>query len=205
MMANHYSGVRVTFKLGVLFIFITMLLVACYNKQPWATKNITGLMQPLMFSMTESNSDKVVHAQNYRGHIVLLYFGYTHCPDVCPLTLRRIKSALTQLGNTAKDTRVLFVSVDPARDSKAILKSYTQYYGPQFLGLHASQSALQELTKRYRVTYGYDHPDKEGNYNVSHSSAIYVFDRKGQARLLIRPSDTVTAIRSDLERLLDQS
>ena len=207
-MTFYFHKLRTMFNPGALFILLCLglLLSSCNkNEEHWATKNISGLMPQLKFNMTESNRDKLVQGDDYRGDIILLYFGYTHCPDVCPLTLGRIKSALAHLGTEAKAIRVLFVSVDPARDNKTVLKSYTQYFGPQFLGLYASQPELRELTKRYRVTFGYDNPDKEGNYNVSHSSAIYAFDRKGEARLLIRPTDKVSAITKDLKRLLKHS
>jgi len=136
---------------------------------------------------------------------VLIYFGYTHCPDVCPLTLQRLKHAIAALGDGANQLRVLFVTVDPRRDSLAVLKRYTEFFGPQVLGLRGDQDELRRLTKMYRVTYGYDKPDAKGNYEVSHSSAVYVFDRSGEARLLIRPDDTVKAIATDLRRLVAES
>lgn len=187
---------------GMLVLGMMMLLSACHKEAPWATKNITGLMPTLSFTLTESNRNKVVHAKDYRGDVLLLYFGYTHCPDVCPMTLSKLRNALAKLGDQAKQVRVLFVSVDPNRDSSETLKRYTEYFGPQFLGLRGDQAALRELTKKYRVTYGYDKPDAKGDYEVSHSSAIYVFDRKGEARLLIQPKNTAAAISIDLKRLL---
>ena len=199
-----FHKLQIMLKTGTVLIF-AMLISACSKDEHWATKNITGLMPQLKFSMLESNRDKPVQSEDYRGEVTLLYFGYTHCPDVCPLTLGRIKSALAHVGVAARHIRVLFVSVDPSRDNQAVLKSYTQYFGPQFIGLYANQAELRELTKRYRVTYGYDKPDKDGNYNVSHSSAVYAFDRKGEARLLIRPTDKVSAITKDLKHLLEQS
>ena len=152
--------------------------------------------------MTEANRDAMVHATDYRGQIVLMFFGYTHCPDVCPLALSRIKSALASIGGQAQQVRVLFVTVDPKRDTLQDLKRYTEFFGPQFVGLRGSAEALRELTKKYRISYGYDTPDASGNYNVSHSSAIYIFDRQGEARLLVRPEDSVAAISTDLKRLL---
>ena len=187
---------------GMLLLGMLLLVTACHKEAPWATKNITGLMPTLSFTLTESNRNKPVHAEDYRGDILLLYFGYTHCPDVCPMTLSRLRNALAKLGDEAKHVRVLFVSIDPNRDSVEDLKRYTEYFGPQFLGLRGDQATLRELTKKYRVTYGYDKPDANGDYNVSHSSAVYVFDRDGEPRLLIRPKDTAASISIDLKRLL---
>lgn len=190
------------FRFGICILLCILLLSGCDSGPPWATKNITGLMPPLKFTLTEANRDIPVQAKDYRGRILLVFFGYTHCPDVCPLTLSRIKSALAKLGEEAEQVRVLFVSVDPARDTLPELKRYVEFFGPQVIGMSGTQESLRALTKRYRVTYGYDKPDARGNYNVSHSSAIYVFDRKGEARLIIRPQDSITAITADLQRLL---
>jgi protein SCO1/2 len=98
--------------------------------------------------------------------------------------------------------RILFVSVDPARDTLAALNKYAAVFGPQVVGLRGTQDELRALTKRYRVSYGYGKPDAKGNYEVSHSSAVYVFDRQGEVRLLAGASDTASAITDDLRRLL---
>lgn len=181
-----------------------LLLSACHRGPPWQTKDISGLMPRLAFSLTEANRDRDVHAGDYRGKYVLLYFGYTHCPDVCPLTLTRLKHVMANLGGAASEVRILFVTVDPKRDSLNVLKKYSEFYGAEFRGLRGSKSALRQLTKQYRVTYGYGKPDAQGNYTVSHSSAIYVFDREGRARLLFRPTDSVAAITGDLRRLMSE-
>lgn len=195
-----YRPLRSIFVLGLL-----LLVSACDSGPPWATKSISGLMPNLSFTMTDANRDAAVHADDFHGHIVLMYFGYTHCPDVCPLTLHRLQSVLSKLGVEAKQVRVLFVTADPKRDTVKVLKSYTEYFGPQFIGLRGDEAALRKLTKTYRVTYGYGKPDADGNYEVSHSSAVYVFDRKGDARLIVRPTDSTEAITSDLKRLVAES
>jgi protein SCO1/2 len=199
---NHYyffiKHVVLTLGLSALF--------ACHSDDAsWATKDISGLMPALHFTLTEANRDITVHARDFHGKVVLLYFGYTHCPDVCPMTLERIKMALTKLGKEAGEVRVLFVSVDPKRDNVDVLRRYTEFFGPQVLGMRGSNTALRNLTKMYRVTYGYDKPDAKGNYAVSHSSAVYVFDRHGEPRLLLRPDDKTAAITADLHQLLAES
>jgi protein SCO1/2 len=190
---------------NLLFLQVTLSLAisGCgQNNEQWSTKNITGLMPALAFNLTETNRNKPVTAEDYHGKILLMYFGYMNCPDICPTTLKHLQNALTPLGKLASQVQVLFVSVDPKRDTVSELKSYTEFFGPQFVGLRGNQDALQKLTKRYRVTYGYDKPDVEGEYTVSHSSAVYVFDRHGNVRLLIRPDDSVAAISHDLKHLL---
>lgn len=177
-------------------------LLACSHSQPaFRLQNITGLMPPLKFTLTDQNA-RLVSEQDYRGKVVLLYFGYTQCPDVCPTTLAMLREALGRLGAGAAKVRVLFVSVDPQRDTAAVLKGYMRYFGSEFVGLRGDDAALNALTRRYRVAYHREKPDPHGYYAVDHSSAIFVFDQKGQARLLAEESAGPTTIASDLQRLL---
>jgi len=180
-------------------------LVACDHGPDWETKDISGLMPDLHFTLTEADRDAAVTAHDFSGMLLLLYFGYTNCPDVCPMTLGRLKGVVAGLGQQAQQVRVLFVTVDPDRDSLQKMKDYTAYFGHDFVGLRGTQDELKALTKSYRVTYGYDKPDAHGNYAVSHSSAVYVFDGAGAARLLIRPTDSMDAVHHDLVRLLAES
>jgi protein SCO1/2 len=189
--------------LQLAILLLAGLLAACsQNTTPWGLKDITGLMPSLDFTLTDASNGATVHGKDFRGKVVLLYFGYTHCPDVCPTTLSLLGSAVAALGDDAAQVRVLFVSVDPERDTLAQLKTYAAAFGPQVVGLRGSESELKALTKRYRITYGYGKPDAHGNYEVSHSSAIYVFDRDGEIRLLAGPTDSAAVITADLERLL---
>lgn len=176
-------------------------LVGC-SDPGWRTKDISELMPPLAFELVNENG-KTVSAQAYRGQVTLLFFGFTHCPDVCPTTLAQLAAATNELGEKAQDElRVLFVSVDPSRDDPKTLRDYTAVFGPEFVGLTGDKAALDALTRRYRVTYGYGDKDAEGNYDVSHSSAVFAFTRDGEAQLLIRGSDPRPAVVDDLRRLL---
>lgn len=179
-------------------------LSACSSDEAaWRLKDISGVMPPLQLELTNTAGETVT-ADDYRGKIVLLYFGYTSCPDICPATLGNLRHVMERLGKDADQVRILFVTVDPQRDTRKKLGSYTGFFGPQFVGLRGDDSALQALTKRYRVTYSRGTPDpKTGNYPVTHSSAIFVFDRSGKARLLAGLDDGVDAISHDLARLLD--
>lgn len=169
--------------------------------QAWGLLNITGHMPPLQFTLTRDDG-QIVNQSDYLGKLVLLYFGYTHCPDVCPTTLADLAAAVKQLGPQADQVRILFVSVDPARDTPVVLKSYVNAFSPWMVGLTGSQAQLTTLTKRYRVAYGLGKPDASGNYVVYHSSAVFVFDRRGQVRLLTSYTDKPAVIARDLARLL---
>ncbi|MBW4051740.1 MAG: SCO family protein [Proteobacteria bacterium] len=184
---------------------MTFLLAACSaSGPPYALANVTGLVAPLEFHLTDQNGQPVT-AADYRHDIVLLYFGYTHCPDQCPTTLAMLGNALQALGPQASQVRVLFVSVDPRRDTVAVLKRYVGNFGPQFVGLRGDQTELTTLSKRYRISYHYEAPDKYGDYEVDHSTAVFVFGRHGRARLLGQSDNTEKQYTSDLRRLLANS
>jgi len=187
--------------LAIVSTLVLFSLTACQQQEPWALDNITGLMPKLEFNLINDNGQAVT-ADAYHGKLVLLYFGYTNCPDVCPTTLATLAQAVRGLGADADKVRVLFVSVDPARDTAPVLKSYAGAFGPQFVGLSGNEKALDALTRRYRVVYSLDKPDAKGNYAVNHSSGVFIFDGSGNARLLGSSTSKAPEITQDLHHLL---
>lgn len=186
----------------IITVFVSLWLMGC-GEQTWQTKDISGLMPPLEFDLVDETGNDVT-ADQFLGKSTLLFFGFTHCPDICPTTLARLDAATQRLKETDRDDiQVLFVSVDPQRDDPASLRAYTDAFGPQFIGLTGNKAALDELTRRYRVTYGYGEEDSNGNYDVSHSSAVFAFNEQGEARVLIRDSDSMDAVVADLKTLVD--
>ncbi|MGW8269203.1 MAG: SCO family protein [Burkholderiales bacterium] len=181
---------------------LLMLLVASCGDETWHAKNVRGVISDLAFEMTD-DAGRTVHAADYRGEVVLLFFGYTHCPDVCPTTLARLAQAIQLMGAEGRKVRILFVTVDPARDPPALLRGYVRAFSPQAIGLRGSQAQLDALTKRYRVAYSHDAPDAHGNYAVSHSSAVFAFDAEGRARLVIASALGAQEIATDLKRLVE--
>lgn len=187
---------------ALMVVFVTLALVAC-SGDGWRTKDISGMMPELAFELTDEHG-RAVTAEAYAGQVNLLFFGYTHCPDVCPATLARLARLLRTLDAAARDqVQVLFVSVDPRRDDPARLREYTAAFGEDFIGLTGSQDQLKAVNKRYRVTYGYGEPDADGEYAVSHSGAVFAFDHKGKAQLLVRDSDPDEAVLADLRRMIN--
>lgn len=183
-----------------------VVLGGCFgDDESWNGKDISGLMPELAFELTGTSGDTVTAAQT-DGNIRLLFFGFTSCPDICPATLQKLSRAVKDLpAEMRADTQIVFVSVDPQRDTPERIDSYVSFFSDRAIGLTGEEPALRELSKRYRTTFGYDEPDAEGNYNVSHSGAVYVFDREGKARLLIRPELSVEDIRMDLVALAEES
>jgi len=185
-------------------IALLLVLVSGCDRSPSirGLHDISGLMPTLAFTLHDG-SGQPRHVDDFHGDIVLLYFGYTHCPDICPTTLANLVNATRKLGKAADRTRILFVSVDPARDTADVLQRYGQAFGPRVTALSGTQAQLRALTKRYRVSYGYGKPGADGQYEVSHSSAVFIFDRDGEARLLATGADSADKISADLKRLID--
>lgn len=186
----------------VALLSALLLLAGCDGEPEYTAHDITGVMPDLAFELTNEQG-KPVTEDDYGGRLKLLFFGYTNCPDICPATMARIRAALGGLDDGVReDVDVLFLSVDPERDTPKRLKQYTESFGEEFVGLTGSQDQLKTLTKRYRVTYGYGEPNDNGFYLVSHSSAIFVFGPDGRARLLANQTETVDELTADLKKLL---
>ncbi len=172
----------------------------------WHNIDVTGSSAPLEISMSRAGDGKQVSAADYKGRVVLLYFGYTYCPDVCPLTLTNLGHVLDGLGPLAQRVRILFVTVDPNRDTLPVLKEYAASFGPQVEGLRGSQDALAALARRYRIAYSVTPSNDPRDHAVTHSSAIYVFGPTGAARLLIpsmaSQSPDIDGTVADLRRLI---
>jgi protein SCO1/2 len=173
----------------------------------WHNYDVSGTSPALDFTMQRAEDGKTVTAADYRGDVALLYFGYTYCPDACPLTLSNLDSVMDRLGPRAAKIRLLFVTVDPDRDTLPILKQYTASFGPHVVGLRGSQDALAALARRYRIAYAVTKPHDGKPYDVTHSSAIYAFDGTGAARLLIpsmaSSTPDIAGTADDLRRLAD--
>ena len=159
------------------------VLAACgRDDAKWNAVNVTGSAAPLKFDMTRARDGEEVDEREYRDKVALLYFGYTFCPDVCPLTLANLAQAMAPMGELADRVRVLFVTVDPNRDTLPVLKQYVESFGPNFVGLRGSDDKVASLTRRYRIAYSVT-PAHDGKpYEVSHSSAVYAFDATGAAK-----------------------
>jgi protein SCO1/2 len=181
-------------------------LSACNRDEGWHATDVTGISPDLKFTMTRAEDGKEITAADYRGKVTLLYFGYTFCPDICPTTLANVAEILKGLGSEANKVRVLFVTVDPGRDTPKVLNLYTDAFAPQMDGLVGTADELAALARRYRIAYSVRPDDNPARYEVSHSPAIYVFGKEGKARLLIgnlgvgKPD--LKGIGADLHRLI---
>ena len=176
-------------------IFAMLALLGC-SKPNWHMTDISGAMPRLDFRMTAEG--KPVTAQDYRGKVVALYFGYTHCPDVCPATMANLTDMAAKVNSP--DVRILFVTVDPERDTDAVMADYAKAFTPQAVGLRGSPNALANLARTYRVAY---EVKKGPPYEVTHSNAVFFFDKDGKARLVTTDTSNAAAMAEDVKRLLN--
>lgn len=183
---------------------LALVLFACgQSAPPPEMTDIKGIMPGLSISMTRANDGKAVTAKDYRGKIAVLYFGYTHCPDVCPTTLSNLSLALNALGDDAKHVRVLFVSVDPDRDTLPVLKSYAEAFAPEIDGLRGTANQIADLARRYRIAYSVTPASATHAYEVTHSNSIFFFDGEGRARFVTMHSDDQAALLKAFRYLLN--
>lgn len=145
---------------------------------------------------------KVRTLDDFRGKVVVIVFGFTHCPDVCPTTLSDMAAAVNKLGERASQVQVLFVTVDPKRDTAEVLKQYVPAFNGKFIGLRGSAAETSTVTKAFHV-YANERAGKTPEtYTVDHSAQSFVIDREGRLRLLIPPAMKPEAIASDLMKLI---
>lgn len=182
------------------------LVAGCGNSGKWHSIDVSGSLPPLSFTMARAADGKETTEAEYRGKIVLLYFGYTNCPDQCPTTLSNVADILHRLGPVARRVRMLFITVDPNRDTLPVLAAYVKNFAPQIEGLRGTPDQLMTLARRYRVVYSVTPASKDHPYAVTHSSAIYVFDGSGAARLIVASLASTTpdiaGTTADLKRLV---
>ena len=148
----------------------------------------------------------MVSSDDLKGKTVLLFFGYASCPDICPTTMAQLTAVLQNLGDKARDVRIVFVSVDPHRDTPDILQAYVNAFNNQAIGVTGNEKQVADLARRYRVAYQIEKPrpgDDADQYEVTHSRGVYIFDNQGRARLLASDTDSIEAMTKDLRQLID--
>lgn len=189
----------------VLSCAMSALLVACQPtaaplNHPWA-EDVTNTKQVASFQLTDMNGRERT-AADWRGKVLLLFFGYTHCPEVCPTTLYTLSQTMRLLGTSAADVQVLFVTLDPQRDTARVLRAFLPYFDPRFLGAYADSAAIKTLAKTYGVYVRRHETTTPGDYTLDHSAVVYAFDRQGRLRLKMPYGETQEQMASDVRQLL---
>jgi protein SCO1/2 len=179
-----------------------LFLAACTDSAPkFKSTDITGADYGKSLELVD-HTGKPRHLEDFRGKAVVLFFGFTHCPDVCPTTLADTAQALKALGPEAERVQVLMVTVDPERDTPDVLAKYVTAFDPRFLGLRGDVAATQRAAKEFKV---YFEKRKSGDsYSVDHSGQSYVIDPQGRLRLLVRPDRLGADLADDLRTVLKE-
>jgi protein SCO1/2 len=163
--------------------------------------DVTGLEYARDFSLSD-HTGKLRTLADFKGKAVVIFFGYTQCPDVCPTTMADLATVMKQLGPLTDRVQVLFVTLDPERDSAEFLSKYVPAFDPRFLGLVGDKAATDKVAKEFRVFYQKVPGKEPGSYSIDHSAGSFVFDPQGRIRLFIRPRQGPEPIAQDVKTLL---
>ena len=197
---NISRGLAAALAVALLFAAGCDRLLA--PKTPFKAIDVTGAPMGGELRLTDHNGAPRSLA-DFRGKVVVVVFGYTQCPDVCPTTLADFSSAVKKLGPDGSQVQVLFVTVDPKRDTPELLRQYVPAFDPGFLGLYGDAAATSKVTKEFRI-FAQERPGKTaGAYTVDHTAQSFVYDRGGRLRLVIGYGTSPESIASDLRILLN--
>ena len=179
-----------------------LLMAGCTEKvEPFSGIDITGADYATGFSLTDHNGQPRTLA-DFKGKAVVLFFGFTQCPDVCPTSMSELAEAKRLLGADGERLQGLFVSIDPERDTPEVMKQYMASFDPSFLALYAAPDKLPELAKSYKIYYKKVEGPTPTSYTMDHSAGSYVYDPQGRIRLYHRYGTGAAALASDLKKLL---
>ena len=186
-----------------LALTLTLVLAACDSGKPqFKNTDVTGADYAKDFALTD-HTGKPRNLADFKGKVVTVFFGFTQCPDVCPTTLTEMKSVLDKLGpEDAKRVQVLFITIDPERDTLALLAQYVPAFHPSFIGLYGDLESTQFVAKNFKVFYQKVPGKKPGSYSMDHSAGSYAFDPQGRLRLFVRHGQQLDWLVSDIKLLL---
>jgi protein SCO1/2 len=190
-----------------LIIICSLALAAalgagCDGRPRFKSTDITGADYGKTLELTDQTG-RPRRLDEFRGKVVVVFFGFTHCPDVCPTTLADLSQVLKALGRDADRVQVLFVTVDPERDTPEVLGKYVSAFDPRFLGLYGDAAATQRAAREFKVYY--EKRKTSDGYSIDHSGQTYVIDPQGRLRLFVRPDRLASDLPEDLRTLVKES
>ena len=187
-----------------LLVLLACFLVACGHSQAPAKlygAYIGGADFVGDFDLLDHHGAKR-QLTDYQGKVVVLFFGYTHCPDVCPTAMADMAKMMKLLGSDANQVQVLFVTLDPERDSQQVLAKYVPSFDERFVGLYGNAQQTAEVAKRYKVFFEKKDVAGKSGYTIDHSAGAFVFDKAGKVRIYFRNGQKPNEMASDLKQLL---
>lgn len=186
----------------LVLVFTVLALCACQpnTKTKLIGTDLTGTQFGKPLNLTDHNGKQRTMA-DFKDKVVVLFFGYTHCPDVCPTTMNDLKQAMRLLGDKADQVQVLFVTVDPERDTQAVLAQFVPSFDTRFIGLGGTAAEVATNMAEYKV-YAAKVEEKSGNYTMDHSAGMYVFDKTGAPRIYMSYGQRPADIAHDISQIL---
>jgi protein SCO1/2 len=182
-----------------------VLFSACSEQKPaFVSIDVTGANYAKNFELTDHNK-QVRHLTDFAGKVVVMFFGYTQCPDVCPTSMAELAEVKKSLGADGDKLQGIFVSVDPERDKPEMLKAYMANFDPTFLAMTTTPEKLADLAKDYKVYYKKVEGKTPTSYTMDHSAGSYVYDTKGQLRLFTRYGSGAAALAADIKLLFKEA
>lgn len=168
-----------------------------------AIHNVRGFLPDLRFTL-QGAGNKTYSEKDFEGKTVMLFFGYASCPDICPTTMAQLSQVMSQLDADADQVRIIFISVDPHRDTADVLQAYVDIFDDHAIGLTGSEKQIADVARRYRVAYQIEKPrnDDPDNYEVAHSRGVYIFDKTGRARILAADGESVEALTEAVKNVM---
>ena len=192
--------------LRMLLLVAALGVAACGpfdTPKSFRNTDITGAPYGQDFALTD-HTGAARKLADFRGKVVTLFFGFTQCPDICPTNLTTMAEVMRRLGEDADRTQVLFVTVDPERDTPELLSQYVPMFDPHFLGLYGDAAETAEVAKEFKVFYAKSGDTSGANYTVDHSTGTYVFDTEGHLRLYVKHGTPAADIAADIKTLLNE-
>ena len=187
------------------FVAVALMVAACGRGSPESFKatDITGAQFARELSLTDHHGKQRTLA-DFNGKVAVVFFGYTQCPDVCPTTLATLREVRERLGADGERMQVLFVTVDPERDTQQLLSQYVPAFHPEFLGLYGDAAATERVAKEFRILYAKNPGKTPTSYTVDHSAGVFMFDPQGRVRLYASQNLPVDSYVHDIRMLLQK-
>jgi protein SCO1 len=181
---------------------LTVVVAACSPEGPrFQASDVTGVGFGHDFKLTDHNGKPRTLA-DFRGKVVVMFFGYTQCPDVCPTTLSDLAATLQKLGADGNRVQVLFVTIDPERDTPELLSHYVPAFNPTFLGLYGDAAATAATAREFKILYQKQPGSTPGSYSMDHSAGTFIFDPQGRLRLFVSHGQGPDVLVHDIRELL---
>jgi protein SCO1/2 len=194
---------KIKIILGI-FAVIAGLAVGFYFFRPHTFHGTVIQSPETSYNFTLKGANGDVSLSDYRGKLVLVYFGYTFCPDICPATLANVAQALRDLGPKADDIQVIMISLDPDRDTPEKLAEYVGHFHPSFIGITGTKAQLDEIASLYGIFYQKTEGSDATGYLIDHTATLLVLDREGYLKLVFPFGVTANDIADDLKYMLKQ-